>query len=172
VRLVAQLALLLFWCHPADQRHHLLQNTARLANGQDCNANSSKRAGGEGVRPRPGSTPRGTPTNALILQGAVALVLVGFGAIARSGFEAMVAYTAPVFWLMLLLCGVALFVLRRRHPDLARPFAVPGYPITPALFCAASAFMLYASVAHAGAGALLGLGVMAAAVPVFLLGRR
>jgi amino acid transporter len=117
-------------------------------------------------------TPRGTPTNALILQGAVALVLVGFGAIARSGFEAMVAYTAPVFWLMLLLCGVALFVLRRRHPDLARPFAVPGYPITPALFCAASAFMLYASVAHAGAGALLGLGVMAAAVPVFLLGRR
>jgi amino acid transporter len=114
---------------------------------------------------------RGTPTNALLLQGSIALVLVGFGAVARSGFEAMVAYTAPVFWLMLLLCGISLFVLRRRHPDVPRPFVVPGYPLTPALFCAASAFMLYSSLAHAGPGAFLGLAVMAGGIPIFLLGR-
>jgi basic amino acid/polyamine antiporter, APA family len=113
---------------------------------------------------------RGTPANALLLQGAVALLLVGFGAIARSGFETMVAYTAPVFWLILLLTGVSLFVLRRQDPGTPRPFRVPLYPLTPALFCAASAFMLYSSLAFAGPGALLGLAVMAAGIPVFLLG--
>lgn len=115
---------------------------------------------------------RGTPTTGLLLQAAVALVLVAFGAVARSGFEAMVAYTAPVFWLVLLLTGVSLFVLRRRDAATPRPFRVPLYPLTPALFCAAAAFMLYASLAHAGAGALVGVAVMAAGIPVFLFARR
>ena len=114
---------------------------------------------------------RATPSNALLLQGAVSGLLVAFGAIARSGFEAMVAYTAPVFWLALLLTGLSLFVLRRQDPRTPRPFRVPLYPLTPLLFCAASAFMLYSSLAFAGVGALLGVAVMVLGVPVFLLGR-
>jgi basic amino acid/polyamine antiporter, APA family len=114
---------------------------------------------------------RATPSNALLLQGMVALVLIAFGAIARSGFEAMVAYTAPVFWLILLITGISLFVLRRRDPRAPRPFRVPLYPLTPALFCAASAYMLYSSLAFAGPGALLGLAVMVLGIPVFGLGR-
>ena len=43
-------------------------------------------------------------------------------------------YTAPVFWLFFLLVGVSLFVLRRRDPDLPRPFRVPLYPVLPLLF--------------------------------------
>ena len=35
--------------------------------------------------------------------------LIVFGAMTRDGFQAMVAYTAPVFWLFLLLVGVSLF---------------------------------------------------------------
>lgn len=106
------------------------------------------------------------PTHALLAQGAVALFLVGFGAVARQGFEAMVAYTAPVFWLILFGSGLALIVLRRRDPAADRPFRVPLYPLTPILFCLASAFMLYSSVAYAGAGALLGLAVAFAGLPL------
>jgi amino acid transporter len=112
-----------------------------------------------------------TPTNGVLVQGALALVLVAFGALFRSGFEAMVAYTAPVFWLILLSTGISLFVLRRREGAVPRPFRVPLYPVTPALFCAASAFMLYASIAYAGPGAALGLLVMTVAIPIFVLGR-
>jgi APA family basic amino acid/polyamine antiporter len=96
---------------------------------------------------------------------------VAFGAATRAGFETLVAYTAPVFWLTLLLMGVALFVLRRREPARARPFRVPLYPVTPLLFCATSAAMLYSSVAYAGPGALLGVAVMLAGVPLLLLDR-
>ena len=124
-----------------------------------------------GVWHAPGAEEGGTPRRALLAQGGVSLVLVAFGAATRAGFETLVAYTAPVFWLTLLLMGLALFVLRRRDPTRARPFRVPLYPATPLLFCATSAAMLYSSVAYAGPGALLGVVVMLAGVPVLLLGR-
>ena len=124
-----------------------------------------------GVWHAPGAADGGTPRRALVVQGGVSLVLVVFGAATRAGFETLVAYTAPVFWLTLLLMGLALFVLRRRDPTRARPFRVPLYPVTPLLFCATSAAMLYSSVAYAGPGALLGLAVMLAGVPVLLLDR-
>ncbi len=108
---------------------------------------------------------RKTPVNALLAQGAISLGLVSFGAFQRSGFEAMVAYTAPVFWLVLLATGAAVVVLRRRRPDAERPFRVPGYPLTPLLFCAAAGYMTWASLRYAGAGAILGVAVLAAGIP-------
>jgi basic amino acid/polyamine antiporter, APA family len=112
-----------------------------------------------------------TPVNALFLQGVIALALVAFGAVARSGFEAMVAYTAPVFWFFLALASLSVIVLRRREPDTPRPFRVPLYPLTPLLFCAAALFMLYSSIRYAGSGALFGVAVMLAGLPVLLLVR-
>jgi basic amino acid/polyamine antiporter, APA family len=103
-----------------------------------------------------------TPVNALLTQGAMALALVGLGGLTRRGFETMVEYTAPVFWLFLLLTGVALFVLRRRDPARPRPFRVPGYPLTPLAFCATSGYLVYSSLAYTGFGALIGVAVLAA----------
>jgi amino acid transporter len=103
----------------------------------------------------------GTPASALRVQGAVALALVLFGALTRRGFETMVEYTAPVFWLFFLLTGASLLVLRAREPDTPRPFRVPLYPLTPVVFCATSAYLLYSSVVYTGVGALVGLGVLA-----------
>ncbi|ARP89162.1 amino acid permease [Bordetella genomosp. 9] len=102
-----------------------------------------------------------TPTHALLVQGAIALALVGLGAATRSGFATMVEYTAPVFWLFFVLTGIALFVLRRRAPAAPRPFSVPLYPLTPLLFCITSGYLLYASVRHTGIGAAAGLAVLA-----------
>jgi amino acid transporter len=109
-----------------------------------------------------------TPTNALLVQGVIALALVGLGAATRSGFATMVEYTAPVFWLFFVLTGIALFVLRRRAPTRERPFSVPFYPFTPLLFVGTSAYLLYASVSHTGVGALAGLGVLALGAVVLL----
>jgi len=111
------------------------------------------------------SDDRDAPINALLLQGGIALLLVGFGALERSGFQAMVDYTAPIYWLVLLFTGLSVIVLRRREPDAERPYSVPLYPITPILFAAAAAYMLYSSIQYAGNGALLGVAVMLAGVP-------
>jgi amino acid transporter len=115
----------------------------------------------------------GTPANALAVQGVIALALVAVGTFTRHGFETMVEYTAPVFWLFFLLTGVSLFVLRWREPDVPRPFRVPLYPVLPLVFCATSAWLLYASLAHTGIGALIGIGVLGAGVVMLaLLGAR
>ena len=54
-----------------------------------------------------------TPSNALILQGAIALLLVIVGTFTRQGFETMVDFTAPAFWFFFLLSGISLFILHR-----------------------------------------------------------
>ena len=100
------------------------------------------------------------PVNAFIVQGLIALALVCLGLVTRKGFETIVEYTAPVFWFFFLLVGVALFVLRRKEPQVERPFKVPLYPLTPLIFCLTSAYLLYSSLAYTGLGALVGAGVL------------
>jgi len=95
---------------------------------------------------------------------------VGLGAVARQGFQTLVDFTAPVFWGFFLLTGVALFVLRAKDPGARRPYRVPLYPVTPALFVASCAYMLYSSLAYTGLGALVGVGVLAAGAIVILIG--
>ncbi|MBN1209700.1 MAG: amino acid permease [Myxococcaceae bacterium] len=101
-----------------------------------------------------------TPTRALLVQGALALALVGLGTVTRQGFQTMVEYTAPVFWLFFLLTGVSLLVLRVREPRAPRPFRVPLYPLTPLLFIATCAYLLYSSLAYAGLGSIASLAVL------------
>ncbi|CAN5625716.1 amino acid permease [soil metagenome] len=113
-----------------------------------------------------------TPANALLVQGLIALGLVFLGTFARSGFKVMVEYTAPVFWFFFLLVGISLFVLRRKEPETPRPFRVPLYPITPILFCLVCIYMLRSSLAYTGIGALIGVGVLLAGLPVLFLARR
>jgi len=116
---------------------------------------------------------RGTPVVALVVQGAIALALVAFGALQSDGFEAMVEFTAPVFWTFLLLVGIALFRLRRIDGAAERPFRVPLYPFTPIVFCAACAWLAYSSIAYAASrdAVHVSLIVMAAGVVAWFLVR-
>jgi basic amino acid/polyamine antiporter, APA family len=102
-----------------------------------------------------------TPVNALLVQGVIAIALIFLGLFTRRGFETIVEYTAPVFWLFILLTGLSVFVLRRKEPGVVRPFRVPFYPVTPLLFCLASSYLLYSSLAYTGIGALVGVAVLA-----------
>ena len=118
-----------------------------------------------------------TPTAALLTQGVVSLALVLLSATTPDGFETMVAYTAPAFWLFFLLTGLSLFVLRRHTPAVDHPFRVPLYPLTPIVFCAMCAFMLWSSTGYAlsknpgSLGAQLGIGVLLLGVPLMFLAR-
>ncbi|MEH2228886.1 MAG: amino acid permease [Nostoc sp.] len=107
-----------------------------------------------------------SPTYALFLQAAIALALVFLGTLTRKGFETMVDYTAPIFWFFFLLSGISLLVLRIREPHIVRPFRVPFYPLTPLLFCAVCAYLLYSSLVYTGVGAIAGVLVVAAGIPL------
>jgi len=120
-----------------------------------------------------------TPANAIVGQSALAVILIllpGLGGRFRealgSGFDTAVEYTAPAFWLFLLLTGIAVFVLRIRDRDMVRPFRVPLFPVTVTVFCLMSAWMLYRSLDYRLGGAMVGVGVLLAGVPLYLLCRR
>jgi amino acid transporter len=125
-----------------------------------------------------------TPANALWLQGAISLALVAAGAATPDGFNAMVAYTSPVFWTFFLLTGLCLFRFREQDRRAGRTdhiVRVPFYPVIPLIFCGTCAYMLYSSIDYVrnpvfgpkfGDAVLAGLAIMAAGVPLYLLTRR
>lgn len=119
-----------------------------------------------------------TPVRGLLWQGAISLGLVYLASFTKDGFETLVAYTAPAFWLFFLLTGISLFLLRRQPPTAPNPFRVPLFPLTPILFCAMCAYMLYSSVGYAlsldsgSIGAQLGIGVLLLGLPLLWFNRR
>lgn len=116
---------------------------------------------------------RGVPVPAFLVQAAIALALVAFGAAQKDGFEAMVEFTAPVFWGFLTLVDIALFGLRYKDRDRARPFRVPLYPLTPAVFVAVCGYLCWSSIGYAVSRSAIHvcLLVMAAGVVALLLAR-
>jgi APA family basic amino acid/polyamine antiporter len=113
-----------------------------------------------------------TPANALLLQGAITLALVGLGTLTKETVVTMVDYLAPVFWFFMILVTLSLFIFRRRHGREAMPFRVPGYPLTPLLFAGACGWLLWSSIAYTGLGATAGIAVLLAGVPLYLLNAR
>ena len=114
----------------------------------------------------------GSPRTAMLVQGAIALALVAFGAFQQAGFKGLVEYSLPVFWGFFMLTGIALFVLRVKEPDTPRPFRVPGYPVVPAIFVVVCGYLLYSSLTYHGKHALVGLGVLGVGAVVLLFARR
>ncbi len=108
-----------------------------------------------------------TPGAALLVQGGLALVLLWSGT-----YGQLLDYVVFCDWIFFGLAGMALFVLRRRDRAAGRAeppagIRVPGYPVTPALFVTAAAYVVAGSVASNPWNALLGTGILAVGVPVF-----
>jgi basic amino acid/polyamine antiporter, APA family len=113
-----------------------------------------------------------TPANGLIVQGIIAIVLILFGSTTRDGFEHMVAYTAPVFWLFMFLVAISIIVFRVREPGRELPFRVPLYPLPPLILAAACAWMCYSALVYAGWGSIMGVVVLAIGVPLMFLQQK
>ncbi|MFL5419085.1 MAG: amino acid permease, partial [Myxococcales bacterium] len=60
----------------------------------------------------------------------------------------------------------------RRDAGLVRPYRVPGYPIVPALFVAFAALLLAATLIADPRDSLLGIALLATAIPAYLVARR
>jgi amino acid transporter len=118
---------------------------------------------------------RGAPVTGYLVQAAIALTLIIFGAFQADGFEAMVEFTAPVFWSFLFLVGVSLFVARWKDRASsvkeADIFRVPLYPITPLVFCLSCGYLAYSSIGYAASkqAVHISLWVMALGVAALLL---
>ena len=114
----------------------------------------------------------GTPVWALTVQGALSLAIV----LVAGSFIDTILYTAPLVWLFFLATAFSVIVLRRREPDMPRPYKVMAYPLSPLVFAAFCVFMLFSSTSYALGRKPLGLlflmGILLLGVIVYWLSDR
>ena len=104
----------------------------------------------------------GTPSGALLI-GA----LVSVGLVLSGTFETLIAIASFLFVAVYISGFAALFMLRARHPELARPFKVWGYPWTTLAVLLASAGFLIASVISDIKHSLFTLVLIAMSYPIY-----
>jgi basic amino acid/polyamine antiporter, APA family len=117
----------------------------------------------------------GTPVVSLVIQCLVCLLTVAVVAVCfqnHDSFEALLAGTAGIFWVYYLATGIALFALRWRDRGLRRPFTVPGYPLTPLVFCVLCGWLLWGSVLAKPWETAACFGIVLVGVPLFLLSKH
>lgn len=108
-----------------------------------------------------------TPSFAIVTQAAWAIVLVLTGS-----YETLVDYALFSMWLFYGLMVAGVIVLRRTRPEVPRPYRMWGYPATPLLFLAITAWFLGNMLITRPGPALASLALMATGIPVYFIWRR
>jgi APA family basic amino acid/polyamine antiporter len=103
----------------------------------------------------------GTPVLALLLSTTVGIVFI------LGTFERVIAMLSFFFVANYTLSYVSLFILRKREPDMPRPYRAWGYPWTTGLALIASAIFLVASLAGDRSNAPIAFGILLVSYPVF-----
>ena len=104
-----------------------------------------------------------TPSVALVIQGAVAIVLVVVG----GAFQELFSLAIFAEWLFYMVAASTIFVFRHREPNVHRPYRTAGYPFVPALFIGTAAVLLYYTFKNNLSDSIGGLIVILLGIPVF-----
>lgn len=107
-----------------------------------------------------------TPAIAIIVQAAWAMILAVSGT-----FNQLLTYVVFTGWIFYALGAASIFVLRHKRPDAPRPFRVPGYPLTPALFVIASAIIVINTLLTQSRLAIVGLFFVLSGAPAYWIWR-
>ncbi|MCB1514017.1 MAG: amino acid permease [Hyphomicrobiaceae bacterium] len=111
------------------------------------------------------TTSNGVPAVAILLQAAIVTALV-----LTQSFEGILEFIQFALTLSSFLAVVAVIVLRRTRPDLKRPYRAWGYPVTPYIFLAVTAFMMGYLLVERPIQSLAGLALLTTGLLVFRFG--
>lgn len=83
-------------------------------------------------------------------------------------FEQLYTYVIFGLWIFMGLTGAAVIILRKKHPDLRRPYRTWGYPLTPVLFILAALYISVNTVIKQFWNSFIGLSIILLGVPAYL----
>jgi APA family basic amino acid/polyamine antiporter len=109
----------------------------------------------------------GTPALAVCAAGMWSAILAASGT-----YEQLLTYVVFIGWIFYALAAAALFVYRKRWPDMARPYRVPCYPLTPIAFIVAALALVGNTIATQPLRAAIGLGIVFLGAPAYFFWRR
>jgi APA family basic amino acid/polyamine antiporter len=108
-----------------------------------------------------------TPTASLWAQTLWTVILTVSGT-----YEQLYTYVVFASVMFAAAAGTAVFILRRRRPQAARPYRVWGYPVVPALFVLACLVLIGNTLYQRPAESLWGLGLVVIGLPAYALFTR
>ena len=108
-----------------------------------------------------------TPSGALIFLGSIAALLALSGT-----YEELYSLFVFAAWIFFALTAIALLRLRRKEPNLSRPYCAWGYPWTPLIFLAAAVALTVNLGMVRPVRSSLGLAVILGGVPFFYHWRK
>jgi APA family basic amino acid/polyamine antiporter len=108
-----------------------------------------------------------TPSASIVLLGLWSSVLLLSG-------QYRELYTLVIFpsWILYGMTAAAVIVLRRRRPDMLRPYRVWGYPWVPLLFVLVALALLFSTFRTSPRESGLGLGLILVGLPFYFHWRR
>lgn len=102
------------------------------------------------------------PVISILTQAVIAAVMAAMGT-----FDQLTNYVVFSSWIFYGLVCAGVIVLRRKRPELARPYRVAGYPYVPAVFVIVSVLLIVNTVWTMPVETAIGLALIALGVPVF-----
>ena len=103
-----------------------------------------------------------TPHVAIIVMAVWGCILSTSGT-----FEQLFTYVIFGYWIFMGLTVAGVIILRKKMPDLPRPYKTWGYPVTPILFILSAVFLTLNSLIRTFWNSSAGLGVIAIGIPVY-----
>ena len=87
-------------------------------------------------------------------------------------FEQLFTYVIFGQWIFFGLCAGSVIILRKKRPDLPRPYKTLGYPITPIIFILAALLISINTLVNDFWNAVVGLLIITLGLPVFFYWKR
>ena len=103
-----------------------------------------------------------TPANALILQGVWAAILTFTGS-----YDQLITYMIFASWIFYGMSAGAVIILRKKRPDLERPYRVWGYPWVPVIFIIFALWLTANTILEAPRDATIGAGLILLGLPAY-----
>jgi APA family basic amino acid/polyamine antiporter len=104
-----------------------------------------------------------TPSNAIVLQSAWAIILILFW----GTFENLISYVVFTDWIFFGLAAACVLILRRKLPHAQRPYRTLGYPLTPLFFVLMAGWFVLNTLVEKPEQAWAGIIFLALGVPVY-----
>lgn len=103
-----------------------------------------------------------SPANALIIQCVWACLLTFTGT-----FNQLITYIIFTSWIFYGMSAGAVIILRKKKPDMDRPYKTPVYPWIPIIFIFFAIFLTINTIMEAPRDAAIGAGIILAGLPLY-----
>ncbi|MEC8900199.1 MAG: amino acid permease [Candidatus Neomarinimicrobiota bacterium] len=108
-----------------------------------------------------------SPANALVIQAMWASILTFSGT-----YNQLITYIIFASWIFYAMSCAAVIILRKKCPEMKRPYKTPGYPYIPIIFILFAVFLTFNTILEAPRDAAVGAGIILAGLPLYFYWKK